>query len=232
MNDQVVKPIDPPAFYAALARWLRPRPAPSDVPAALRIIPGLDVAAGMNRTLGRWSSYEGLLRKFLAGQADALDRLRAHLARGEKVDAERVAHTLKSSAGNIGAAGLQEIAGRLEVALRGTAAADGLESDLAAAARELARLVAAIAAALPPAAPAAAIDGSAAGRELAQLEALLADDDAQALDFHARHRDLLRAVLGETAAELEAALDACDLEAALNILRAGDPARTESRTEN
>jgi len=232
MTDQVVKPIDPPAFYAALARWLRPRPAPSDVPAALRIIPGLDVAAGMNRTLGRWSSYEGLLRKFLAGQAGAPDRLRAHLARGEKVDAERVAHTLKSSAGNIGAAGLQEIAGRLEAALRGTAAADGLESDLAAAARELARLVAAIAAALPPAAPAAAIDGSAAKRELAQLEALLADDDAQALDFHARHRDLLRAVLGETAAELEAALDACDLEAALNILRAGDPARTESRTEN
>jgi PAS domain S-box-containing protein len=235
MSDQVVKPIDPPAFYAALGRWVKPKePVRSDVPEALLNVRGLDVPAGMSRTLGRWTSYEGLLRKFLAGQADALERFRMHLGRDERADAERVVHTLKSSAGNIGAVGLQEIAARLETALRGTKPVVGLETDMAAAAQELSRLIAAIALALPAVEP--VVSPAAQGwpetqRVLRQLEALLADDDAQALDFHARHRDLLRGALGSAATSLDAALAACDLEAALDILRSIESARIETRTE-
>ena len=86
-----------------LTRKLHPTP-PCPAPTAddaLRHIPGLDVNAGLRRVLDKRPAYEGLLRKFVAGQAHAVQATRTALAAGQHDEAQRAMHTLKGTAGTI-----------------------------------------------------------------------------------------------------------------------------------
>jgi len=56
MNDHITKPIDPDALFEALLRWLPERAVPADPLAA---VPGLDVADGLRRVLGRREAGDG-----------------------------------------------------------------------------------------------------------------------------------------------------------------------------
>ena len=93
-----------------------PCPAPT-ADDALRHIPGLDVNAGLRRVLDKRPAYEGLLRKFVAGQAHAVQATRTALAAGQHDEAQRAMHTLKGTAGNIGATALAALAQRAEEAI-------------------------------------------------------------------------------------------------------------------
>ena len=102
-----------------LTRKLHPTP-PCPAPSAddaLRHIPGLDVNAGLRRVLDKRPAYEGLLRKFVAGQAHAVQATRTALAAGQHDEAQRAMHTLKGTAGNIGATALAALAQRAEEAI-------------------------------------------------------------------------------------------------------------------
>ena len=102
-----------------LTRKLHPTP-PCPAPTAddaLRHIPGLDVTAGLRRVLDKRPAYEGLLRKFVAGQAHAVQATRTALAAGQHDEAQRAMHTLKGTAGNIGATALAALAQRAEEAI-------------------------------------------------------------------------------------------------------------------
>jgi Response regulators consisting of a CheY-like receiver domain and a winged-helix DNA-binding domain len=134
MNDHVAKPIEPAVLWAALARWIRPRPglgqapgtepdvngtpAPAPVPAsasgsasiASLSVPGLDAALGLQRALGKPALYADLLRRFCDGQGQVVHTVREALAVGDMSLAERVAHTLRSVAANIGAMGVSDAA--------------------------------------------------------------------------------------------------------------------------
>ncbi|GAB6040180.1 response regulator [Endothiovibrio diazotrophicus] len=132
MNDHVAKPIDPDEMWAALLRWVRPRtpaaaplPAPASPPAAEeggddlpRHIAGLEVAASLKRLGGRHAMYRSLLQRFVAGQRGAPAQIDAALAAGDRATAELLAHTLKGSAGNIGAGEVVAEAARLEAAIK------------------------------------------------------------------------------------------------------------------
>ena len=93
-----------------------PCPAPT-ADDALRHIPGLDVTAGLRRVLDKRPAYEGLLRKFVAGQAHAVQATRTALAAGQHDEAQRAMHTRKGTAGNIGATALAALAQRAEEAI-------------------------------------------------------------------------------------------------------------------
>lgn len=84
---------------------------------ALRRIPGLDATAGLRRVLDKRPAYEGLLRKFVAGQAQAVQATRTALAAGLHDEAQRAIHTLKGTAGTIGATALAALAQRAEEAI-------------------------------------------------------------------------------------------------------------------
>ena len=81
-------------------------------------LPGIDKADGLKRMLNKPALYEKILRDFHARLIDAPQVIRATLASGDFVSAERHAHSAKGLAGTIGALDLQNAAMALEKALR------------------------------------------------------------------------------------------------------------------
>jgi CheY-like chemotaxis protein len=130
MNDHVSKPIDPDNLFATLLRWAKPRPkqalesqAPvastkSSGEVALPEIAGINLADGLNRVAGNRRLYRDLLRQFAAKQGNAAAEISIALESSDLKLAERVAHTVKGVAGNLGITEVQSVAQRLEKALR------------------------------------------------------------------------------------------------------------------
>ncbi|WP_295959141.1 response regulator [Rhodoferax sp.] len=247
MNDFVTKPIYPDELWRALAQWIRPRSglglvqhvdvdpdsrtSAASTPHAeatmdgLRRIPGLDVAQGLRRIMGKQPLYQDMLRKFAAGQARAVAELRYSLERGDLDTAERTAHTLKGVAGNIGASLLQASAAQLERAIHLQEPLAGIHILAERTAQLLDLLVAAIAQQLP--APmavvvaAAPVDTAQADAICARLALLLGEDDAESIELLQEHAVLLQQVLQGRYAEIEAAVAQYDFEAALGVLQRG-----------
>jgi signal transduction histidine kinase/HPt (histidine-containing phosphotransfer) domain-containing protein/ActR/RegA family two-component response regulator len=121
MNDHLAKPIDPARLSAVVTRWLRAvAVAPAAPQQASRDdeVPGLDIADGLRRVMGNQRLYDSLLRLFIEGQHDFAAQLMGALDSGDRATAERVAHTLRGVAGNVGAADIGAQAGVLERRLR------------------------------------------------------------------------------------------------------------------
>jgi PAS domain S-box-containing protein len=95
-----------------------------DLPA----IEGLDTKDGLTRVAGNRKLYLKLLRQFVEQQGPALDQISAALLGGDIALAERLAHTLKGVAGNIGAKTVQAAAGALEKWIRNQAGSTELEA--------------------------------------------------------------------------------------------------------
>jgi PAS domain S-box-containing protein len=130
MNDHVSKPIDPDNLFSTLMRWAKPRPKQvvesqgSDTPikgpdeVVLPEIAGINLADGLKRVAGNRRLYRHLLGQFAAKQGDAAARISSALESGDLKLAERIAHTVKGVAGNIGITKVQSVAQKLEKALR------------------------------------------------------------------------------------------------------------------
>ena len=247
MNGHIAKPIDPEELFGQLLRWIAPRPqaAAAEPPApatarpdgaslvdeALRRIDGLDATAGLRRVLNKPGTYEALLRSFIAGQADAIARARVQLAAGLWQDAQRSLHTLKGTAATIGAAALAEQAGAAELAIARQAPQEALDALLSPMDARCTQLVQALRAALPsPAAETAAapaahatLAGGATRTLLARLDALLADDDSDAIELFQEATPMLQPLLGPVHSDIRRALDQFDFPQALAALRAAVP---------
>jgi polar amino acid transport system substrate-binding protein len=216
MNDHVAKPIDPDELFSALLRWIKPRngkgaPAkaaevkPPERPAKASDaetldIAGIDTKSALKRTGGNRMRYEALLRRFAQQQAGAVEEIRAALAAGDSATAERVAHSLKGVAGNLGATELAEAAKKAETAVK---TGQGVEVALDSLSRSLAAIVEAIRAELPTEVSASEVsaDPAAAADSLNRLKKMLESDDGEAADFILDVRPNLSGVL--TGAEID-----------------------------
>jgi two-component system sensor histidine kinase/response regulator len=135
MNDHVAKPIDPAALFEAIGRFCKPAadaPAadPPSRPASQEALPsiaGLDTNDGLSRVGGNQKLYVKILRQFAGQQGPSADQVADALAKGDHSLAERLAHTLKGVAGNIGAAGVQSAAAALERTIRDRSTPDEVE---------------------------------------------------------------------------------------------------------
>jgi HPt (histidine-containing phosphotransfer) domain-containing protein len=193
-------------------------------------VDGLEVAQGLRRVAGNRKLYVSLLRKFVEGHSDAAGAIARCLEQGDRVAAERLAHTVKGTAGNLAAVSVQAAAGALEKAIRDAADAARVEAlrvelgdallRLSSALRPWLGEAAPVPAATPPEAP-ASVDASALEPMVARWSRLLAENDASTGRELEREGRELRALFGEPAAfsrfaELVAAYE---FESALGALR-------------
>jgi CheY-like chemotaxis protein len=128
MNDHVSKPIDRDTMFATLMRWAKPRqvqaagiearPAKAADDVILPEIDGVDLAGGIKRVAGNKRLYRDLLVQFAAKQGDANAQISAAIESGDRKRAERIAHTVKGVAGNIGLGKVFAVAENLEKAIR------------------------------------------------------------------------------------------------------------------
>ncbi len=131
MNDHISKPIDPDAMFATVMKWIKPRRAPTGEPPARKFeaasshnlpevpeIEGVDIKDGLKRVGGNTRLYRDLLMKFAAKHSDAGLQISDALHMGDRGTAERIAHTVKGVAGNMGIKPVQFSAEKLEKAIR------------------------------------------------------------------------------------------------------------------
>jgi two-component system sensor histidine kinase/response regulator len=83
------------------------------------------------RVAGNRKLYLKLLRQFVASEHDAPSRIRERLASQDRATAERMAHTVKGVAGNLGAGTVQSAAADLERAVHEGLPAEALCDRLA-----------------------------------------------------------------------------------------------------
>ncbi len=213
MDDFLAKPVEPEQLLRVLAQYLTlTGPAPAGGP------PGTPV-----RRLTRKGLREDDLRQaFADDQHDADRRCAQAVQAGDWVLAERIAHTLRGLAGQIGAESLQASARRVENTCRHghVDAADlaRLSADLQA---ELARIHATTPDATPPPRAGSAALHEARDRRIdALLRRLASDDDPRAHRLAQGHRASLRRRHAQRAELLIEHLRRCDFPAALALLDA------------
>jgi two-component system sensor histidine kinase/response regulator len=185
-----------------------PAPKTRDVPAQsaaeLPEIEGLDAQDGLTRVAGNRKLYVKLLRQFVEQQGPALEQISAALAKGDTALAERLAHTLKGVAGNIGAKGVQATAGVVEKLIRHKASDVELASASQQAQAVLDPLVGKLRLALssppaeaPPQSISGVVDPAKSSEAATLLSKLLAEFDPGAADFIEVNRAVLRPLFPE-----------------------------------
>lgn len=128
MNDHIAKPLNVSEMFATIAKWVKPSGVTKTIGSAMTAgkqiwvqpsdelpsLPGIDVAAGLATTMNNLKLYTRMLIKFRDSQSRFSDLFAAARIDNDPQAAERAAHTLKGTAGNIGARGVQAAAGELE----------------------------------------------------------------------------------------------------------------------
>jgi PAS domain S-box-containing protein len=250
MNDHVAKPIEPQDLWKALLKWIKPRrsiAAAAEVkPKAARKaglpsgtreldmatglpsgIEGLDVAAGLHHVVGKKSLYLSILRKFIAGQKSAAVEIAKALEGNDWDTAERLAHTLKGVSGTIGAATLQHLAEKLESAIKAREPRKAVDDRLDELKMPLETLIAQLELQLPEEQERTAVTVNLEKLKAVGgvLEALLADDDAEAGDVLDANEDLLHAAYPDHYRQIADAIRSFDFDTALAALRAATGTR-------
>jgi len=226
MNDHVSKPIDPDVLFATLTRWAHAhhdekvavpekaeapppvKPAPVASELIVPEIDGVDVVGGLKRVAGNKKLYRSLLTQFAEKQGDAATQISEALKSGDANLAERIAHTVKGVAGNLGINAVQQSSALVEKAIREhDAATNSLLADLHnVLLAQVVKVAAALRATQAEAAPAptfAIFNAEAASDAAARLKALLDASDGDSEESFTSLRD---AVGGKVEASVLTAL--------------------------
>ena len=254
MWDHIAKPLNVGDMFTTIAKWIKPAQSHhTDVefateniatraidtgargqkdikPSAtkgLPALPGIDVKAGMATTMDNEKLYTRLLIKFRDSQGGFADLFAAARQDADPTAAARAAHTLKGTAGNIGAKGVQAAAAELEHAYLVNATPEQIDALLATTLQELAPVIAGLEALGAGAnrneqAPTQVADSEQTARiqaALPRLKALLQDSDADAGDAVDALLELAKGTpLAAQLKRVAAAVAEFDFDAALAIL--------------
>jgi CheY-like chemotaxis protein len=247
MNDHIAKPLNVGEMFNTLAQWIKPAtasastvppaPTPAPAPAAapkpapakggLPPLPGIDVKAGMATCTNKESLYTRMLIKFRDSQGKFAELFAAARTDTDPEATTRAAHTLKGTAGNIGAKDLQAAAGELEHACKEGKPAAEIEvllqkvlAELAVVMPGLASIGAGATTTPAPTAAAPVIPEAQLKAALDKLKGLLEDSDSEAGDLLSDLLDKLgNSPLAKQLKPVAAAIDGFDFDAALENLK-------------
>ncbi|MBF0607328.1 MAG: AAA family ATPase [Magnetococcales bacterium] len=133
MNDYVSKPIEPETVYRAMLRWLKPTirqvsQQTTDTPQQPQVqvddvdfpdtLAGIDIASALVRLNDNKRFFKELLMDFAEMYASITQEIQAEIDKGDIPTAQRLAHTIKGTAGNLSANDVYAAAGELEKALK------------------------------------------------------------------------------------------------------------------
>lgn len=131
MNDYIPKPINPTELYEALVRWISFKErehfkVKEDVHTDKAQLKELifeklidfNVAAGLDRIKNNLKLYYKLLNDFSKDNYDLAEKIAEHIEKGDIKTAQRLAHTVKGTAGNIGAEKIHFAATKMDYALK------------------------------------------------------------------------------------------------------------------
>ncbi|MGY8563215.1 response regulator [Paracidovorax citrulli] len=221
MVDHIAKPLRVQAMFACMAKWIRSDGASSGAPhvpasappaAGFPTIAGIDVVQTLASVDNDETFYRRLLSLFRTENTAFLRNFNQALRDGDAEAMMRHAHTLRGSAGTVGAYGVADAAGTLEKACLDNADTESLQALLAETTARLRPVLDAIASALadgtdtsrvPAAGLAPAVPGPAAAQLLTRLRALLLENDADAQEVFERLTHQLQADGNPLAAALE-----------------------------
>jgi PAS domain S-box-containing protein len=124
MNDHVSKPIEPDVLFATLIRWVKPEHSQNGATEVNAVAPthklvfpeidGVDVVNGLKRVAGNRRLYSDLLARFAAKRQEVHSQISSAVEAGDRILTERIVHTVKGVAGNIGLNQVCSCAERLE----------------------------------------------------------------------------------------------------------------------
>ncbi len=241
MNGYVTKPIDPPALWAALREWIKPRARASEASPKAQVpdrpggdgshstlpaeIPGIQLALGLRRALGKPDLFLSMVRKFRSGQALVPSQIAKALEEDDWETAERLAHTLKGTAGNIAAVDIAHEAEILEAMIRKHSEKATILAALMPLRTSLDRLILAIAKAAPEPTEETQnpIEVSETSLEQLlelrrQLETFLEEDDSESITLFEENAQLFRAAFPGQFAVLDKEIHEFNFLAALALL--------------
>lgn len=238
MDDHIAKPLDVDAMFVTLAKWIKPAAQQAasatvqDTPVALSDLPGIDTRVGLHICMGNEGLYRRLLAMFRDDYGDFAAAFTSARADMDRTAATRCAHTLKGTAGNVGARRVQTASSELEKACKAEAPPDAIAALLDETGAALAEIlpalvrlgggaatVSAISSFAPPAPTAGVAAAPDLGSRLTRLRELIANGDAEAVDVLA---DLERLATGTPLAVALAATAAAiadyDFDGAMNTM--------------
>jgi two-component system sensor histidine kinase/response regulator len=141
MSDFLGKPVVPDALYRTLHQWLA---APSETPEPARTpassidsaasdlpdIPGVNLKAGLAQVSGKRTIFLRLLGKLIDVHGQDPDTIYNKLVAGDLEGGRRLAHSLKGSAGMLGAEAISTTASQIEKAVHKGLSFKEIETEL------------------------------------------------------------------------------------------------------
>ncbi|MEO2279880.1 response regulator [Pseudoalteromonas pernae] len=122
MNDHIAKPINVNEMFKVMARWISPRQpiqveehkSVDTTELAVPELPGIDTAKGLAVTQNSPKLFKNLVLRFLEGYKSFHQQVNTAIKEQDDLTLKRLVHTIKGTAGNIGAIQVHELAFELE----------------------------------------------------------------------------------------------------------------------
>lgn len=243
MDDHIGKPLNVQAMFVTMAKWIKPKnrldsgaiasiedASPgreNELPAQL---PGINIALGLANLMRNEKLYLRTLRRFADSQKEFEANLTSALAQGDDSAAERYAHTLKGTSGQIGAVTLQTLASELETAISQKQVPGRIHELAVATSAELALVLHGLDAVQSigaGTAPAPDIDSAQIAALAQSLATALADGDPKAIQLWQEHSSAFRRRYPSHWVYIDKAMNGFDFETArTTLLQAMEESKT------